>query len=86
MRDTDKDNRPLYSAFVDAAYNETLNTYATAFTIFDPSGKMWAAGYQRINPSSSIMAAELNDINNGVNFWKEHQTDPIISGKPDPRD
>lgn len=57
-----------YSLFVDAAYNNLKFEYATSFFISNTEGKIWAAGYQRISPPGSVLAAELKDILKGITF------------------
>lgn len=34
---------------------------------------MWAAGYHKIQPPGSIMAANLHAIKDGISLWKHHQ-------------
>lgn len=44
--------------------------YATGFAIFDPGGKLWAAGHRNISPPSTVLAAEITVIIDGITFWK----------------
>lgn len=62
----------VYSIYVDASYCDNSFKYATTFAVFDPGGKLIAAGYMSILPPGSVMAAELQAIRDGINFWKNN--------------
>lgn len=59
-----------------AAFNSQTSAYATAFSIHDLSGKIWAIGYRKI-PLGTVMAAELQAIQDDYKFWRIHEPGPI---------
>lgn len=75
MQDSLSDDSNYYSIFVDAAYNEAVSGYAVAYTIFDPGRKLWAAGFKRVNPPCSILAAELLALLAGISAWNNNRRD-----------
>lgn len=52
-------------------------SYATTFAIFDPGGNLWAVGFRKIQPPGSIMAAELQAMQDGLLFGKHHRPGPF---------
>lgn len=48
-----------YTIYVDAAYNDGKLDFATAFAIFDPGRRIWAAGFRQIQAPGTVMATEL---------------------------
>lgn len=69
-----QDSHNCFSLFVDAAHNDHNLSYSTAYVIYDPGGKMAAAGYHKIQSTVSIMATELQAIKDGILQWKLHQS------------
>lgn len=61
---------------VEAAFNDDTLSYATGFVIYDPEGKMMAAGYHKINPPGSVLNAELYAIANGLDFGMNNVEGP----------
>lgn len=68
-------NLQSLSIFVDAAYDDKWNAYATGVAIFDPGGKILAAGCRNISLPGSVMVAELQAILDGILFGRKHFTD-----------
>lgn len=62
---------------VDASYKEATSSFAVGFFIYDKEGKPRAAGFHKINPPGSVLAAELIAIIDGLNFWKTISQDTI---------
>lgn len=72
IQDHKRSNIMAYTINVDAAYNKTKMEFATAYAIFDPGGKIWAAGFRQIQAPESVMAAELRAIADGISFGKRN--------------
>lgn len=74
----DRNHRRISSIFVDAAYCDKKLSYSTDFAIFYPGGGMIAAGFQRIKPPGSIMAAELQVVLHEVHFGVSDTEGPCV--------
>lgn len=62
---------------VDAAYKEASAAYAVGYYIYDKGGKPLAAGYHKINPPGSVLAAEITAITHGLSVWKSLSQDAV---------
>lgn len=69
--------RENYIIKVDAAFNESEDSYATGFFIVDKNQKPLAAGGRKISHPGSILAAEITAIMDGVGFWNSYLKEPI---------
>lgn len=68
----ENDNRQEYTIFVDAAYCDESHSYATGFAIYDPGGYLRVVGFQKIPPTGSVMAAEVQTIYNGLTYGERN--------------
>lgn len=63
---------------VDAAYNEATMSFAIGFFILDKDGTPRAAGFHKINPPGSVLAAEVKAISDGLQFWRSISQEPVM--------
>lgn len=60
------------SIFVDATFCDESKSYATYFVIFDPGGLQIAAGFRKIKPPGTVLAAELQAIYDGIIYGEKY--------------
>lgn len=58
---------------VHAAFNDQIPAYAVRYEIYDPGGCVYRAGYKQVRSPSTVLAAEVIAIKEGILAWPNHK-------------